>query len=70
MSITEVERTQRRGAIEGRLDRLRYRAEPEQLLRIWHEMCYAVAQRHGPAVRVIWSCEQRQWQYIILAEVY
>lgn len=70
MSITEVERLRRRGAIEGRLQRSLNRIEPDQLLRIWDAMCYAIAQRYGPAVRVIWSCERRQWQYIILAEVY
>jgi hypothetical protein len=70
MTIAAVEQSQRRGAVEGRLDRLLFALEPDQLLRIWNAMCYIIALRYGPTVRVIWSCEQRMWQYVILGEVY
>jgi len=57
-------------AVEGYIDRARYRFEGDRLLiDVWAAMWLYIHKRFPYARRVIWSCRQEKWRYVLFAEI-
>ena len=57
-------------AVEGYIDRARYRFEGDRVLLDCYYAMLLYIQRQCPyARRIRWSCKQEKWRYVLFAEI-
>ena len=57
-------------AVEGYIDRARYKYEGDRLLLdTWYAMLHYIHKCFPGAQRIVWSCREEKWRYVVFAEI-